>query len=113
MTRHKQLEQELRQDVINDLLNLPAEDFYSIFGSRLEMVVNQQKEKLTLKLKTIWRNRNWYAYKDTGEQLDDYGMSYFFDPKKINKYSLSDLETILEKMGKDLIYSNPKSSSNA
>ena len=108
MTREEILEREL----IDDMLQWSSEKFYATFGSWLETVVNQQKERLQLKLKTIWRNRKWYANRETGEHFEDDDMLYFFDPKKVKKYSLSELETILKKIEDETIYSNPKQSGN-
>ena len=106
MTREELLERE----VIDNMLNWSADKIYNTFGPWLETVVNQQKDKLQLKLKTIWRNRKWYAFNDTGEQFDNETMLVYFDPKKVKKYSLSELETILKKIEDKTLYSNPKQS---
>lgn len=106
MTREEALEKE----VIDDMLHWSAEKIYNTFGPWLETVVNQQKDRLQLKLKTIWRNRKWYAFRDTGEQFENDTMLVYFDPKKSNKYSLSELETILEKIEDETLYSNPRRS---
>lgn len=106
MTREEQLQKEF----VEDMLQWSADKIYNTFGPWLETVVNQQKDKLQLKLKTIWRNRKWYAFNDTGEQFDNETMLVYFDPKKTKKYSLSELETILEKIEDETIYSNPKQS---
>lgn len=104
MTREELLEKE----VIDDMLQWPAEKFYNTFGPWLESVVNQQKERLQLKLKTIWRNRKWFAFKDTGEQFEDDTMLIYFDPKKYKNYSLSELETILEKIENETLSLSPE-----
>lgn len=104
MTREEILEREL----IDDMLQWSSEKFYATFGPWLETVVNQQKERLQLKLKTIWRNRKWYECRYTGEKLDNESWLLFFDPKKLKKYSLSELEKILEKIEEETIYSNQK-----
>jgi hypothetical protein len=101
-------EQKREQNILDEVTNWSNGEIYSVFGIRLERIVTEQKEKLQLKLKTIWRNRTWYAYKDTGEQFDDDAMLYFFSPKKIAKYSLYELENILEKIESETNYSNPK-----
>lgn len=106
MTREELLEKEF----IDDMLQWPAEKVYNTFGPWLESVVNQQKERLQLKLKTIWRNRKWFAFKDTGEQFENDTMLIYFDPKKYKNYSLSELETILEKIEDETLHSNPKQS---
>lgn len=103
MTREELLERE----VINDMLNWSADKIYGTFGPWLETVVNEQKSRLKLKLKTIWRNRKWYAFRDTGEQFEDDTMLLYFNPKKTRSYSLRDLETILDKLENETIYSNP------
>src|SRR5690606_8008774 len=97
-------------EVIDDMLNWPADKLYETFGPWLETVVNQQKDRLQLKLKTIWRNRTWYAFRDTGVQFDSDTMLFYFLPRKIKHYSLSDLETIIEKLEGETLYSNPKES---
>ena len=104
MTREEQLQKEF----LEDILQWPADKIYETFGPWLEWVVNQQKERIHLKLKTIWRNRKWYAFKDTGEQFDDDAMLLYFNPKKIKSYSLSDLESVIEKLSYETLYSNPK-----
>lgn len=104
MTREEEREMWLRED----LRHRTDEEIYNIFGSRLETIVNQQKERLQLKLKTIWRNRKWYTFRDTGEQIEPDTMLMYFEPKKTNKYSLSKLEEILEIIEHETIYSNPK-----
>ena len=106
-------EEILQKEFVDDMLQWSADKIYNTFGPWLETVVNQQKETLQLKLKTIWRNRKWYAFKDTGEQFDNDTMLIYFDPKKAKKYSLSELETILEKIADETLYSNPKQSVSA
>lgn len=101
-------EDKREHDIIDEVLQWSSDKIYSTFGPFLEKVVIKQKEKLQLKLKTIWRNRTWYCYKDTGEQFDDDAMLYFFSPKKIAKYSLYEMEDILEKIEQETNYSNPK-----
>ena len=101
-------EQKREQNILDEVANWSNAEIYSVFGTRLERIVTEQKEKLQLKLKTIWRIRTSYAYKDTGEQFDDDAMLYFFSPKKITKYSLSELEYILERIEAETNYSNPK-----
>ena len=106
MTREELIEKE----VIDDIMQWSSDKFYNTFGSWIETVVNEQKKRLQLKLKTIWQNRKCYANRETGEYFEDDDMLYFFDPKKVKKYSLSELETILEKIEDETIYSNPKQS---
>jgi hypothetical protein len=101
-------EEKRQQEIIDEVLQWSSNQIYSVFGPFIEKVVLEQKEKLQIKLKTIWRNRTWYAYKDTGEQFDDEAMLYFFSPKKIAKYSLYEMEDILEKIEQETNYSNPK-----
>jgi len=103
-------EELLQREFIDDMLQWSAEKIYNTFGPWLETVVNQQKERLQLKLKTIWRNRKWYAFRDTGDQFENDTMLLYFEPKKVKKYSLSELETILEKLEYETLYSNPKKS---
>src|SRR5690606_19938300 len=103
-------EELIEKEVINDIMQWSSDKFYNTFGPWLETVVVREKEKLQLKLKTIWRNRKWYAFRDTGEQFDTDTMLIYFEPKKITKYSLSDLETILEKIENETLFSNPKQS---
>jgi hypothetical protein len=105
-------EQILQNEFLDDMLQWPAEKIYSYFGPFLETVVIQQKEKLQLKLKTIWRNRKWYAFRDTAEQFDLDTMQIYFEPKKIKHYSLSELESIIDKIQNETIYSNPKKLQN-
>lgn len=76
-------EEELERQVIDDILQWPSYKFYETFGPWIETVVNQQKNRLQLKLKTIWRNRKWYAFRDTGEQFEADCMLIYFDPKKV------------------------------
>lgn len=106
-------EEIIERQVIDDIRQWSSDKFYNIFGPWLETVVIRQKEKLQLKLKTIWRNRLWYAFKDNGEQFEDDTMALYFDIKKISKYSLSELETILEKIDDETLYSNPKQSNSS
>lgn len=103
-------EEIIEREVINDMLQWPADKIYNTFGPWLETIVNHQKERLQLKLKTIWRNRKWYAFKDTGEQFGNDTMLIYFDIKKAKKYSLAELESILEKLDEETLYSNPKRS---
>jgi hypothetical protein len=98
----------IEMQVIEDMMSWSSQEFYAVFGHRLETVVNETKASLQLKLKTIWRNRIWYAHRETGEQFDAETMLYFFDPKKISKYSLRELEMILEKIEDETLHSNPK-----
>jgi hypothetical protein len=98
-------EEILQQECIDDILQWSSEKMYQTFGAWLETVVVSEKEKLQLKLKTIWRNRKWYAHRDTGEQFDNETMSFFFDIKKVKKYSLSEIETILERIENETLYS--------
>lgn len=105
MTREELVEREF----IGDMLNWSSEKFYKTFGPRLETIVIRQREILQLKLKTIWRNRKWYAFRDTGQQFDtDDAMLVYFNPKKIKHYSLHDLESIIDKLENETLYSNPK-----
>lgn len=106
MTREELIERE----VINDMLQWSSLKIYKTFGPWLETIVNQEKERLQLKLKTIWRNRKWYAFRDTGQQFENDTMMIYFEPKNVKKYSLSILETIIEKIEDETIYSNPKKS---
>lgn len=106
MTREEILQNEL----VDDMLQWSSEEMYNTFGSWLETIVIQEKEKLQLKLKTIWKNRKWYAFNDTLEQFDNDTMLLYFDIKKLKKYSLSELETIIEKIADTTVYSNPKQS---
>lgn len=101
-------EELLRREFIDDIKNWSSDKIYNTFGPLLETVVNQQKDKFQLNLKTIWRNRKWYVFKDTAEQFDNETMLLYFDPKKVKKYSLKELETILEKIEDETIYSNEK-----
>lgn len=103
-------EEILKKELINDMLQWSADKMYETFGPWLETVINIQKEKLQLKLKTIWRNRRWYAFRDTGEQFGADTMLLYFNQKKIKLYSLSQLESIIEKIERETIYSNPKTS---
>jgi hypothetical protein len=64
-------EEILQKEIIDDMLQWSSDKMYNTFGSWLETIVIQEKEKLQLKLKTIWRNRKWYAFRDTGEQFDN------------------------------------------
>jgi len=98
----------LQKEFIDDMRQWSSDKMYNTFGSWLETVVIREKEKLQLKLKTIWRNRKWYAFKDTAQQFDNDAMLLYFDIKKLKKYSLSDLETIIEKIEDEAGYSNPK-----
>jgi hypothetical protein len=95
-------------ETLDEVRQWTAEQIYSAFGPWMETIVNQQKERLQLNLKTIWRNRRWYAFRDTGEQFEEDTMLIYFNPKKISKYSLSDLETIIDKLQNESRYSNPK-----
>jgi hypothetical protein len=104
MTREEILQKEL----VDDMLQWSSDKMYNTFGSWLETIVIREKEKLQLKLKTIWRNRKWYAFNDTGEQFDNDTMLLYFDIKKLKKYSLSELETIIAKIADETVYSNPK-----
>ena len=104
MTREEILQREL----LDDMFQWSSEKFYDTFGSILETIVIKQKEKLQLKLKTIWKNRKWYAFRDTGEQFDRNTMLIYFDIKKIKTYSLTDFEFIINKLNNETIYSNPK-----
>lgn len=101
-------EELLKNEFIDDMLQWPTEKFYKTFGPWLETIVNEQKSRLQLKLKTIWRNRKWYAFRDTGEQFDANTMFIYFNPKKIKNYSLNDLETIIDKLECETLHSNPK-----
>lgn len=80
------------------------QEIYDVFGVRLERVVAEKKNKLQLKLKAIWANRTWYAFRETGEQFEDDTMSFFFEYKKISKYSCSEMESILEQLDRDAGY---------
>lgn len=95
-------------EFIEELLEYTDEEIYELFGTRLEKIVDEQKGRLRLKLKTIWRLRKHYAFKDTGEQFDDYAMKLFFDPKKIKHYPLDVIECILTRLDHEAVYSNPK-----
>jgi hypothetical protein len=106
MTREEQIQQEC----IEDMLQWSADKFYRTFGYFLEKVVNKQKELYQSKLKSIWRNRKWYAFRDTAEQFDNETMLLYFNPKKIKHYSLYELETIIEKFEDEVIHSNPNRS---
>ncbi|MCO5232867.1 MAG: hypothetical protein M9888_03895 [Chitinophagales bacterium] len=103
-------EQILENEIIDDILQWSSDRFYKTFGAWLETVVVRQKEAYQLKLKTIWRNRKWYAFRDTGEQFENDTMLIYFDSKKIKKYSLSEMESIFEKIEDETLYSNPKRS---
>ena len=103
-------EENLEREVIDDMLQWPADKIYNTFGPWLETIVNLQKEKLQIRLKTIWRNRRWYAFKETAEQFENDTMLIYFEPKKIKKYTLNDLEKIIEKIENETLYSNPKQS---
>jgi hypothetical protein len=97
------------QEFLEDMHSLTNEQILEILGAnRLEMIINLKKEELQLKLKTIWRNRKWYCHNDTGEQFDNDTMLYFFNPKLIKKYSLEMMESILDNIDSETIYSNPK-----
>lgn len=101
-------EERFQMEVIEEVLQWSADKIYKTFGPFLETVVNQQKERIQIRLKTIWRNRKWYAFRDTGEQFNNDEMLIYFNPKKIKIYSLSDLETIIDRVEKETLYSNPK-----
>lgn len=94
MTREEIIEKE----VIDDILQWTSEKMYKTFGCWLETVVNRQKKCLQLELKTIWKNRKCYSFRDTAEQFETDTMLIYFQPKKISKYSLSELEEIIEKI---------------
>ncbi len=104
-------EEELEREVIDDMLQWPAEKIYNTFGPWLETVVNLQKDRLQLKLKTIWQNRKCYAFRTTGEQIEsDTMLLYYFDIKKVKKYSLSEMEKIIDKIENETYKTNPKQS---
>jgi hypothetical protein len=89
--------------------SLTNEEILTIFGcSRLEMIINLEKEKLQLKLKTIWRNRTWYCFKNTLKQFENDTMLLYFNPKLISKYSYDMMESILSKIERETLHSNPK-----
>jgi hypothetical protein len=102
MTREEILQKEL----VDDMLQWSSEKMYNTFGSWLETVVIREKDKLQLKIKTIWKNRKRYAFKDTGDQFDNDTMLLYFDIKKLKKYSLSELETIIDKIEDETVYEN-------
>lgn len=81
--------------VIDEARQWSTEKIYDVFGSFLEKVVEDKKEKYRLILKTVWKNRVGYAFRDTGERFDSDTMLYYFNPKKIRKYSLIDMEDII------------------
>lgn len=93
----------LENEIIEDMLQWSSDRFYKTFGAWLETVVIRQKEVYQLKLKSIWRNRKKYAFRVNGEQFDDDMMLLYFDPKKIKKYSLSEMESILDKIENETI----------
>lgn len=106
MTRQEIIERE----VIEDMLQWSSDKMYDVFGPWLETIVIRQKEKLQLKLRTIWRNRTWYAFHETGEQFDKDTMLFYFNPRKLKSYSLDELESIIKNIERTTIYSNPKKS---
>lgn len=101
-------EKRFQEDLMDEVLSWSSEKIYSVFGNYLEKVVLDEKEKMQRKLKTIWRNRTWYAFRDTNEQFDKDTMRLYFDPKKISKYKNYELESILENIEEETNYSNPK-----
>lgn len=104
-------EEKFQKEVLDEVLQWSAAKIYSVFGSFIETIVTRKREEMQLKLKTVWRNRMWYAFKDTGTQFEKDTMLLYFCPKKISKYTLSELETIIEKLEAETVYSNPKKGS--
>lgn len=95
-------------ELIDEVLQWSAEKIYDVFGPFLEYVVDNEKAKLQSKLKTIWKSRRWYAFRDTGEQFDADTMQIYFSVKKLKTYSLHELEQIIDKIETETNYSNPK-----
>lgn len=89
-------EELLHRYFIEDMLQWPRDKFYNTFGAYLETIVNYKKDELQLKLKHIWKNRELFCFKETGERIGEDGILVYFNPKKVKHYSLHELEKILE-----------------
>lgn len=88
--------EKLDKQIIDEMLQLEPDKLYTIFGPWLEIVVEDQKSKKREKLKKIWKRRVSYKFKDTDENFETDTMQIYFDPKKIKKYTLNELDNILE-----------------
>lgn len=95
--------EKLELEIIDDMLSWSSDQLYNTFGSRLEAVVEEQKEKMRAHLKRIWKFRKLYAFRDTGDSFYDDTMLLYFDPKKIGRYKLQEMETITQKIEKETI----------
>lgn len=98
-------EQQLFQESIEILKDYSIEDFYNVFGNWLETVVHVKKTTLQERLKRIWTNRTRYAFRDTGEQFEKDTMQFYFESKKIKKYSIAEIEQIISSIELDTIES--------
>lgn len=90
-------------EIIDDMLQWEPDKFYKMFGPWLEVVVEDQKEKMRANLKRIWKFRKLYSFRDTGDGFSDSTMLLYFDPKKIGKYTLHEMEAIIEKIENETI----------
>ena len=90
-------------EIIDDMLQWEPDKFYKMFGPWLEVVVDDQKEKMRANLKRIWKFRKLYSFRDTGDSFSDSAMLLYFDPKKIGKYTLHEMEAITEKIENETI----------
>ena len=95
--------EKLELEIIDDMLSWSSDQLYKTFGSRLEVVVEDQKEKMRANLKRIWKVRKLHEFRDTGDSFSDDTMLIYFDPKKIGKYTLQEMETITEKIENETI----------
>lgn len=69
----------------------------------LQEIRSEEKRRLQLRLKSIWKFRKSFVFIATGEQLRNDRMPFYFDVKNIKSYSLSDLERIIDKLDKETV----------
>jgi hypothetical protein len=86
----------LEIEIIETIKDYNDYQVYNLFGSRLEEIVILKRLEYQKLLKKIWKNRTKYSFNDTGQLLDKDSMSYFFDIKRLTKYTLFQMEKIIE-----------------
>ena len=90
-------------EIIDDMLQWEPDKFYKMFGPWLEVVVEDQKAKIRAKLKKIWKDRKLYGFRGMVDSISDDTVLIYFDPKKIGKYTLHEMEAIIEKIENETI----------